>query len=143
MTAPSVIVILGVALVAVVISRRRRPVRPVGEDAAPEVSAREHIASRLAILSELIREGAAEPDGRAVRDAQAAWAWEQERITADSVVAVVQGVRAAITHAGAADARAVLDALQQQAADHPEGVPGYAVAAGRVRFDELMRRNVQ
>jgi hypothetical protein len=137
-------IIVLVALVAVVcIIRLRHPVRPVGEDAVPEVSARELIASRLAILSERIREGGGDPDGRAVRDAQAAWAREQELITSDSVIATVRGVRATITHVGAAEARAVLDDLQQQAADHPEGVPGYVVAAGRMRFDELMRRHVQ
>jgi hypothetical protein len=137
-------IIVLVALVAVVcIIYRRHPVRPVGEDAASEVSTCELIENRLAILSELIREGGGDPDGRAVRDAQAAWAREQELITSDSVIATVRGVRATITHVGAAEARAVLDDLQQQAADHPEGVPGYVVAAGRTRFDELMRRNVQ
>ena len=133
-----------VALAAMVcISRRRRPVRPVGKDAAREVSARELIASRLAILSERMREGSGDPDGRAMRDAQAAWAREQERIASDSVVVVVQRLRAAIVHTGAAEARAVLDDLQQQAADHAEGVPGHVVAAHRVRFDELMRANLQ
>jgi hypothetical protein len=132
------------ALVAVVcISHRRRPVRPVDEDVAPEASARELIASRLAILSERMRESGGDPDGRAVRDAQAAWAREQELITSDSVIATVQGVRATITHVGHTEARTALDDLQQQAADHPEGVPGYVVAAGRVRFDDLMRRDVQ
>jgi hypothetical protein len=37
----------------------------------------------------------------------------------------------------------VLDELEHQAAAPPEGVPGYVVAAGRVRFDELMRGNIQ
>jgi hypothetical protein len=119
------------------------PCPPIGEDAAPEVSARELIKSRLAILSERIREGGGDPDGRAVRDAQAAWADEQERITSDSVIATVQGVRATITHVGQAEARAVLDDLQRQASAHPEGVPGHAVAHARLQFDELMRRNIQ
>jgi hypothetical protein len=141
---PAAAIIFLIALAAVVcISRRRRPVRPVGEDAEPEVSARELIASRLAILSERIREGGGDPDGRAVRDAQARWAQEQELITSGSVIAVIQGVRATITHVGAADARAVLDDLQRQASAHPEGVPGHVVANARLQFDELMRRNIQ
>jgi hypothetical protein len=137
-------IIVLVALAAVVcIIRRRRPLRPVGEDAASEVSACELIESRLAILSELIREGGGDPDGRAVRDAQAAWAREQELITSDSIIATVQGVRATIIHVGAAEARAVLDDLQRQAIAHPEGVPGQVVANARLQFDEFMRRNVQ
>jgi hypothetical protein len=48
-----------------------------------------------------------------------------------------------ITHAVAPEARAVLDDLQQLAANNPHGVPGYLVAAGRMRFDEIMRRNIQ
>jgi hypothetical protein len=79
-----------------------------------------------------------------VRDSQAAWLRDQELITADSVVSVVQGARSQIVHCGAIEARGVLDDLQQLAANQSEGgVPGYLVAAGRVRFDELMRRNVQ
>jgi hypothetical protein len=71
------------ALAAVVcISRRRRPVRP-----------------------ERMREGSGDPDGRAMRDAQTAWASEQERIASDSIVDVVQRLRAAIVHTGAAEAR--------------------------------------
>jgi hypothetical protein len=137
-------IIVLVALVAVIcISRRRRPVRPVGEDAVPEVSARKPIESRLAILSERIREGGGDPDGRAVRDAQAAWAREQELITSDSIIATVQGARATIIHAGAAEARAVLDDLQREAAAHPEGLPGPLVAHARLQFDEFMRRNIQ
>jgi hypothetical protein len=79
----------------------------------------------------------------ALRDAQAAWLRDQELITADSVVSVVQLARGSITHAGAPLARALLDDLQQQAATHPEGVPGYLVANARMKFDELMRRNIQ
>jgi hypothetical protein len=82
-------------------------------------------------------------DGRAIRDAQARWAREQPLITSESVIRVVQGARAEIAHAGASEAREVLDELEHQAAAHPEGVPGYVVAAGRVRFDELMRGNIQ
>jgi hypothetical protein len=141
---PAAAIFFLAALVAIVcISRRRRFVRPVDEDVAPEASARELIASRLAIISERIRESGGDPDGRAMRDAQAAWAREQERITSDSVVVVVQRLRAAIVHTGAAEARAVLDELQRQAAAHPEGVPGYVVAIARLQFDGLMRRNVQ
>jgi hypothetical protein len=137
-------IIVLVALAAVVcIIRRRRPVRLVGEDAASEASARELIESRLATLSERIREGGGDLDGRVVRDAQAAWAREQELITSDSVIATVRGVRATITHVGAAEARAVLDDLQLQAIAHPEGVPGHVVANARLRFDEFMRYNLQ
>jgi hypothetical protein len=107
---PAAAIFFLAALVAIVcISRRRRFVRPVDEDVAPEASARELIASRLAIISERIRESGGDPDGRAMRDAQAAWAREQERITSDSVVVVVQRLRAAIVHTGAAEARAVLE----------------------------------
>jgi hypothetical protein len=120
------ITLLAVMIAAYRIGWRRR-VMPA------EVSAREIIAAR---------EVGGDP-GPAVRDSQAAWLRDQELITADSVVSVVQLARGSITHAGAADARAVLDDLQRQAADHPEGVPGYVVAAGRVRFDELMRGNLQ
>jgi hypothetical protein len=138
------ITLLAVIIVAFRLGRRRK-----------QVSAREIVESRLSVIAERIREGGglapkgAEPEvqdgdpGPAVRDAQAAWLWDQELITTDSVITVVQGVRATITHAGAVEARALLDDLQQQAANHPEGVPGYLVAAGRVRFDELMRRNIQ
>jgi hypothetical protein len=129
---PAEAIILLAALAAVVcISRRRRPVRPVGEDAAHEASARD---------SERI---GGDPDGRAVRDAQAAWAREQELITSDSVIATVRGVRATITHVGQTEARAVLDDLQRQAIAHPQGVPGHIVANARLQFDELMRRNIQ
>jgi hypothetical protein len=108
-----------------------------------QVSAREIVESRLSVIAERIREAGDDAHCRAVRDAQAAWLWDQELITADSVIATAQKARAAITHAGVVEARALLDDLQQQAANHPEGVPGYLVAAGRVRFDELLRRNVQ
>jgi hypothetical protein len=124
------ITLLAVIIVAFRLGRRRK-----------QVSAREVVESRLSLIAERIREGGG--DGIAVRDAQARWMQEQLLITSDSVITVVQGVRATITHAGAVEARALLDDLQQQAANHPEGVPGYLVAAGRVRFDELMRRNVQ
>jgi hypothetical protein len=78
-----------------------------------------------------------------VRDSQAAWLRDQELITADSLVSVVQLARGSITHAGAPLARALLDDLQQQAAAHPEGLPGPLVAGARLRFDELMRSNLQ
>jgi hypothetical protein len=138
------IILLAVIIAAFRLVRRRK-----------HVSAREIVESRLSVIAERNREGGglapkgAEPEvqggdpGPAVRDAQAAWLWDQELITADSVIATAQKARAAITHAGAVEARALLDDLQQQAANHPEGVPGYLVAAGRVRFDELLRRNVQ
>jgi hypothetical protein len=129
------ITILAVFIAAFRIVRRRRP-------PAPEVSARELIASRLAEISECTR-AAGDPDGTRLRDAQAAWARAQERITAESVLKVVQDIRGDITHCGAAEARAVLDDLQREAAAHPEGVPGPIVASARLRFDEIMRANLQ
>jgi hypothetical protein len=45
------------------------------------------------------------PARRAIRDAQARWAREQPLITSESVIRVVQGARATIIHAGAAEAR--------------------------------------
>jgi hypothetical protein len=126
------ITLLAVVIAAFRLGRRRRG-RPV------EVSAREIIAARLS----QIREVGGEPDGRAVAVDQAAWARRQELIAADSVIAVVQGARSTIVHAGAAEARAVLDDLQRVAAAHPEGLPGHIVANARLQFDELMRRNIQ
>jgi hypothetical protein len=128
---------LAITLLAVIIAafrlvRRRK-----------QVSAREIVESRLSVIAERIREGGDDAHCRAVRDAQAAWAREQELITSDSIIATVQGVRATIIHAGAAEARAVLDDLQLQAIAHPEGVPGHVVANARLQFDEFMRRNVQ
>jgi hypothetical protein len=131
------VTVLAVVIAAFHLARRRRHRRLV--DTA---SARELVETRLSTISERIREGG-DPDDNRVRDAQAAWARDQERITADSVIAVVQRVRASIAHAGAAEARRVLDDLERQASDHPEGVPGPVVAAARLRFDELMRTNLQ
>ena len=127
------ITILAVLIAVYRLVRRRRPER---------LSAREIIETRLADISEWIRQDG-DPDGTRVRDVQAAWARAQERITAESVVEAAQKTRAAITHAGAAEARAVLDDLQRQAVDHPEGIPGPVVAAARLQFDALMRSNVQ
>jgi hypothetical protein len=55
----------------------------------------------------------------------------------------VQRARGAITHAGAEEARRVLDALEFQARVSPDGVPGELVANARLKFDELMRANIQ
>ena len=82
-------------------------------------------------------------DGRAIRDAQAAWMREQASVTSESVVRTVQLARAEILRTGAPEARAVLDELEREAREHPEGLPGHVVAAVRMRFDELMRANIQ
>jgi hypothetical protein len=82
-------------------------------------------------------------EAEAVRDFQAQWLRDRLLITSDSVLATVQVVRSTITAFGALEARAVLDDLQRQAHENPEGVPGYIVADARLKFDELMRRNVQ
>jgi hypothetical protein len=82
-------------------------------------------------------------EDEAVRDFQAEWLRDRQLITSDSVLATVQVVRSTITAFGALEARAVLDDLDQLAKDRPEGVPGFMVAAARIRFDELMRRNIQ
>jgi hypothetical protein len=100
------------ALATVVRMIRRR--RDKG-NIASEVSARQHIESSVAIPSDRIRASGADPDGRAVRDVQAPWSCEQDRIALDSVISVVRGVRAAITHGGATEARTVLDGLQRLA----------------------------
>ena len=82
-------------------------------------------------------------DGNAIAMAQAAWMREQGLLAAESVVHAVQLARTDIAHAGAPEARAVLDELEHEAREHPEGVSGSVVAAARMRFDELMRRNLQ
>jgi hypothetical protein len=82
-------------------------------------------------------------DGKAIAMAQAAWMREQGLLAAESVVHAVQLARTDIAHAGAPEARAVLDDLEREARAHPEGIPGHVVAAARMRFDELMRRNLQ
>jgi hypothetical protein len=122
------ITLLAVIIAAFRLMRRRK-----------QVSAREIVAARLS----QIREVGGEPDGRAVAVDQAAWARRQELIAADSVIAVVQGARSTIVHAGAAEARAVLDDLQRVAAAHPEGLPGHIVADARLKFDALMRKTIQ
>lgn len=124
-----VVVLVAVLSIALAISLRRRR-RQLNIDAINEATAYFEAQNE-------------DETNQAKRDAQAEWARGQELITADSILTAVQGVRATITHAGAAEARAVLDSLQKEAADHPEGVPGHVVASARLRFDELMRANVQ
>ena len=121
-----------------------------------QVSAREIVAARIATISERMREssvnlGAAvrmlplecQNEAEAVRDFQAEWLRDRQLITSDSVLATVQVVRSTITAFGALEARAVLDDLQRQAHEHPEGVPGPVVANARLEFDRLMRANLQ
>jgi hypothetical protein len=82
-------------------------------------------------------------DDEAVRDFQAEWRRDRQLITSDSVLATVQVARASITHVVGEEAHAVLDDLQRQAHEHPEGVPGDVVANARLEFDRLMRANLQ
>ena len=137
--------LLAVIIAALRLVRRRK-----------QVSAREIVAARIATISERTREGSvnlgdavrmlpveSQNGAEAVRDFQAQWLSEKNLITSDSVLATVQVARASITHVGGGAAHAVLDDLQQEAIAHPEGVPGYVVANARLRFDELMRRNIQ
>src|SRR6185312_14933235 len=77
--------------------------------------------------------------GKAVATAQA---MRDGLLAAESVVRAVQLARTDIAHAGAPEARAVLDDLEREARAHPEGIPGHVVAAARLRFDDLMRRNL-
>jgi hypothetical protein len=139
------ITILAVIIVAFRLGRRRK-----------QVSAREIIAARIAIISERMREGGVnlgdavrmlpvecQNEAEAVRDFQAQWLRDRLLITSDSLLATVQVVRASITHVVGEEARAVLDNLQRQALEHPEGVPGPVVANARLEFDRLMRANLQ
>jgi hypothetical protein len=139
------ITLLAVIIVAFRLVRRRK-----------QVSAREIVAARIATISERMREGSVnlgaavrmlplecQNEAEAVRDFQAQWLRDRQLITSDSVLATVQVVRSTITAFGALEARAVLDDLQRQAHEHPEGVPGPVVANARLEFDRLMRANLQ
>ena len=64
-------------------------------------------------------------------------------MTSESVMRTVQLARAEIAHAGASEARTVLDELEREAREHPDGVPGHVVAEARLRFDAIMRANLQ
>jgi hypothetical protein len=142
---------LAIALLAVIIAafrlvRRRK-----------QVSAREIVAARIATISERMREGSVnlgdavremlpvecQNEAEAVRDFQAQWLRDRLLITSDSLLATVQAARASIRHVVGEEARAVLDDLQRQAHEHPEGVPGPVVANARLEFDRLMRANLQ
>jgi hypothetical protein len=97
--------------------------------------------ARLAPLADVANEACASgSDGKAVTTGHAV---RDGRMAAESVVRAVQLARAEIAHAGAAEARAVLDELEHEAREHPEGLPGAVVAEARMRFDEIMRRNLQ
>jgi hypothetical protein len=140
------ITLLAVIIAAFRLVRRRK-----------QVSAREIVAARIATISERMREGSVnlgdavheklplecQNEAEAVRDFQAQWLRDRLLITSDSLLATVQVVRASITHVVGEEARAVLDDLQRQAHEHPEGVPGYIVADARVKFNGLMRANLQ
>ena len=129
----AIIIFLAAIAAGFVIRRRGRQTRTLREPLAAVV---DNVRRALADRNDV-------EIGIAVRDTQARWLRNQELITSDSIIATVRGVRATITHAGAADARAVLDDLQRQASAHPEGVPGHVVANARLQFDELMRANLQ
>jgi hypothetical protein len=139
------ITLLAVIIAAFRLGRRRK-----------QVSAREIVAARIATISERMREGSVnlgaavrmlplecQNEAEAVRDFQAQWLRDRQLITSDSVLATVQVVRSTITAFGALEARAVLDDLQRQAHEHPEGVPGPVVANAHLEFDRLMRANLQ
>lgn len=132
--------LLGAAMVVIAarVHSRRRRVGPARE----LVEARELAARTIADVAEEARRRDA-GDGRAITQAQAEWARSQALITSDSVIVALQGARALIRHAGAAEARALLDQVQAAAEANPEGVAGNYVAAARERFDELMRGNLQ
>jgi hypothetical protein len=79
-----------------------------------------------------------------VREARTVeWCRSQPTINSDTLIDAVQKVRGTITHCGAVEARAVLDGLEREAESHPQGVPGHIVADARLRFDQLMRSNLQ
>jgi hypothetical protein len=139
------ITLLAVIIAAFRLVRRRK-----------QVSAREIVAARIATISERMREGSvnlgdavrmlpveSQNEAEAVRDFQAQWLRDRLLITSDSLLATVQVVRASITHVVGEEARAVLDDLQRQALEHPEGVPSPVVANARLEFDRLMRANLQ
>jgi hypothetical protein len=92
------------------------------------------------VADEVIARGG---DGKDVATAQAEWMRAQKLLESRGVVEAVRKALAEITHCGAAEARRVLDELQREADAHPEGAPGHMVAAARLRFDALMRANVQ
>jgi hypothetical protein len=71
------------------------------------------------------------------------WCRSQPSISSDTLIDAVRKVRGTITHCGAIEARAVLDGLEREAESHPQGVPGHIVADARLRFEQLMRSNLQ
>jgi hypothetical protein len=128
---------LGAALALFVFSRRRR--RGIAPAPVPAPVPHVNLGDAVREMLPLERQN----DDEAVRDFQAQWLRDRQLITSDSVLATVQVARASITHVGDGGARAVLDDLQRQAHEHPEGVPGDVVANARLEFDRLMRANLQ
>jgi hypothetical protein len=79
-----------------------------------------------------------------VREARTVdWCRRQQTIDSATLIDATQKIRGMITHAGAVEARAVLDGLEREAESHPQGVPGHIVADARMKFDQLMRANLQ
>jgi hypothetical protein len=132
------VIILAGAFEVFVSMRRRRRRAPAP---APVLPSEPHVNLGDAVREMLPLER--QNDDEAVRDFQAEWLRDRQLITSDSVLATVQVARTSITHVGGEEVHAVLDDLQRQAAEHPEGVPGHVVANARLRFDELMRSSVQ
>jgi hypothetical protein len=122
-----VFVLASAVAVARVLRRHRRHAGP----------AREIIESRLAALSARIREGG-DPEGGAVRDAQAAGARKQKRIPAESLIKAAQLGRTA--HSSDPAAHSALDRLQAIAEANPAGFDGALVAKARMEFDQAKRR---
>jgi hypothetical protein len=128
---------LGAALALFVFSRRRR--RGIAPAPAPAPVPQVNLGDAVRETLPLERQN----DAEAVRDFQAQWLRDRQLLTSDSVLATVQVARASIRHVVGEEARAVLDDLQRQAHEHPEGVSGHIVADARLRFDDIMRRNLQ
>ena len=83
-------------------------------------------------------------DAEAVRDFQAEWLREQDLITSDSVLDAVRLARGT-DHARRRRrySRGARRSCSRRRLPIPRAYPGTLVANARLRFDELMRRNIQ
>jgi hypothetical protein len=135
----ALVLALAAALALFFIRRRRRPGTAPVPVPVPSPAVHVNLGDALREMLPLDRQN----DPEAVRDFQSRWLRDRQSITADSVLETVQVARASITHVAGAEAHAVLDDLQRQANEHPEGVPGHIVAGARLRFDEILRGNLQ
>jgi hypothetical protein len=120
--------------IGVAVRRRRRGIAPAPVPAPlpPHVNLGDAVREMLPLECQ--------NEAEAVRDFQAQWLTDRQLITSDSVLATVQVARASIRHVVGEEARAVLDGLQRQAREHPEGIAGPVVANARLRFVSLRRR---